>query len=287
MNGLEQEWISNQQHRTASYGRLPAGEYRFEVVARNRDGTWPAGGASTLLQIAPRYWETNWFRGLGAALAGVLVVLFWVQRLARRRALNALREQITRDLHDDLGSNLGSIALLSEALRRSSGRSNHEELLQEINRIARETLDSMRDMLWFVDPGRDDLADLVERLRQLTESLLKGVAHEFHAPAKLGAIPITLPLKRAAVLIFKEALHNVIRHAHASRVDVSIKVEGSFFSFEIVDHGLGFDVEMARDGHGLNNMKHRAQSIGGTLRLQTKPGEGTRLVFEVKLVDAG
>jgi signal transduction histidine kinase len=285
MAGIDSDWVSAGGHRIASYGRLPGGSHRFEVVAQSRDGTWPERGAVLLFQVAPRYWETAWFRGVIVAAVFALVALFWFQRLAREREINAVREQITRDLHDDLGSNLGSIALLTEALQRPAARTNNEQLLQEINRIARQTLDGMRDTLWFVDPGKDSVADLIAHLRQLADSMLKNTPHEFRAPEKLELLRVPLELKRGVVLIFKEALHNALRHSQATHVNVFTNVEQHRFFFEVVDDGIGFNPSNSSGGHGLDNMKHRAEKLRGKIEIASEQGRGTRVRFEVNLFD--
>jgi signal transduction histidine kinase len=282
--GVDPGWVVAGENRTASYGKIPAGEYRFEVAAQKKDGAWAQAGAVTWLRIAPRYWETAWFRSLIAvALLGV-AALFWFERAARERELNGLRQQITRDLHDDLGSNIGSIALLSEALQKPSARTSdsRHKLLQEINVIARETLEAMREAVWFVDPEKDSSEHLVAHLRQLAESMLKDMAYEFDAPEKTSISEMPLELKRGVVLIFKEALYNVVRHANASQVQIALKLEKGILSFRIRDNGAGFNLTEPTHGQGLKNMNYRAVKIGGRLNVTTVPGAGTEVHFEVK-----
>jgi len=285
LEGLESEWVPGNEYRVATYGRIPAGDYRFEVMAQSREGIWPASGTGLWLRVAPGYWETAWFKALWIGGMAALGLMFWGQHRARRRALNALRQQLTRDLHDDLGSNLGSIALLSEALGKSSNRPNHQALLQEIHRIARQTLDSMRDTLWFVDPEKDSGADLAEHLRQIAASTLVAIPHEYHSSGNTTRQTISLKAKRDVILIYKEALHNVIRHSQAKHVKIHVQFEEKTFLFEIMDDGVGFDTRTSHPGHGLNSMKHRAAHLGGTVAIRSTPGQGTRVEFQAKLID--
>jgi ligand-binding sensor domain-containing protein/signal transduction histidine kinase len=282
--GLDRHWVASGANRIASYGRIPAGEYRFEVAIRKRDGSWAENPTTATILIAPRYWETAWFRALIAGVVASVPILFRLQRVAKEKEIDALRQQITRDLHDDLGSNIGSIALLSEALQKpSTDVGSSHDLAREIHSIARQTLESMGDAVWFVDPDKDTSRQLIAHLRDISDSMLKNIPHEFRAPEKFGIDRMPLDLKRGVVLIFKESLHNVQRHARASHVDIVVDFNGSVFSFSIRDNGVGFDPGNSTAGHGLKNMQHRARKLRGELRIKSEPGRGTETFFQVKV----
>lgn len=252
-------------------------------MARNQSPTW-SEAAPILLRIAPRYWETLWFKISIAGAAIAIIGLFWADRIAKQRQWDAMRQQITRDLHDDLGSNIGSIALLTEALQKPTRSTDDaREILKEINHISRQTLDAMRDAVWFVDPEKDLSTDLVARLRQTAESMLKGSQYEIAINEAAGARKMPLPLKRGIVLIFKETLHNVIRHAAATKTEIVIHQENRRFGFEVRDNGKGFDPSFPSRGHGIKNLYQRAQKIGGSLKIESAPDKGTCVTFNVNI----
>ncbi|MGV3772390.1 MAG: sensor histidine kinase [Verrucomicrobiales bacterium] len=285
LEGVDKDWVRADQTRTVSYSRIAPGEHRFRVIARHENGGWETPGATILMLVQPHYWETAWFRAIMAGSVAALVLLFLLDRASKQRQLAVLRQQITRDLHDDLGSNIGSIALLSEALQRPAAATSSQnlELLSEINQIARQTLEAMRDAVWFVNPEKDSSADLVDHLKKIAESMLKNTPHRFELMDEAASQKIPLILKRGIVLIYKETLHNIIRHSEATMVQVEIELSSGQFTFEVRDNGRGFDPDQVKSGHGLKNLRHRAESLGGKLTIRSSTGTGTQVRFQVKV----
>ena len=182
-------------------------------------------------------------------------------------------------MHDEIGSNLGSIALLSQMALRQSGDARTD--LAEINRVARETAASMRDIVWLIKPGASGTEDFVVKLRETAAAMLTGLEWQFDGDALTR--PLSLDWKREILLIFKEALHNVRRHAGAHRVDIHLADTGGELVMRIVDDGVGFDAAAATSGHGLNSQRQRAQALEGTWEIDSKPGQGTKLTLRAKL----
>jgi signal transduction histidine kinase len=217
------------------------------------------------------------------ALAGV-VALLWRARVQSRRRVEKLRAQIARDLHDDIGSNLASIALLSE-LSRTGGAAVDPAAaardLEEINRIARRTNESIRDIVWLIDSGETTIADLARRMRGIAETMLSGKEHSFDCPAAdLPARPLPLATRRHLLLIFKEVLHNITKHADARRVTITLSFPPGALRLTVHDDGRGFHPEAPRRGHGLGNLRRRAEVLGGALTVRSRPGEGTTVEYE-------
>jgi signal transduction histidine kinase len=193
--------------------------------------------------------------------------------------VEALRQRIAGDLHDEIGSNLGTIALLSQMAQRQAGDA-HEDLA-EINRVARETAASMRDIVWLIKPGTAGAEDFVAKLRETAALMLTGLEWQFDSEAFTSSL--SLEWKREILLIFKEALHNIRRHAAARRVTMRLADNGGQFEMEISDDGVGFEMNGASSGHGLASQRQRAQALGGELRIESKPGTGTFVTLLVKL----
>lgn len=216
--------------------------------------------------------------GLGlTSLAGVLI--FRGRRL-RRRETDRIRERIASDLHDEIGSNLGSISLLSE------WRQGEDDEMNEIHRIASETADSMRDIAWVIRSGHDTLKDLLQKMRETASTMLRQTEHHFLVtPTVTPGQRISLDFKRNVLLFFKEALHNILRHAQATNVSISIEIHGGRFSMKIEDDGVGFDPEAdsIKAGGGLKNLAKRARTLGGQATIQSKPGQGSLIALEVRL----
>ncbi|MEM7387051.1 MAG: ATP-binding protein [Verrucomicrobiota bacterium] len=216
---------------------------------------------------------------LAGFLALTLFTVVWLivrrHRILRRQETDRLRARIASDLHDEIGSNLGSIALLSQI---GGGR----EEMGEINRIARETATSMHDIAWVIRSGHDNLQDLILRMREVAAAMLKPVDYSFEVrPNELPRQRITLDFKRNALLFFKEALHNIVRHASATEVSIVVDASNGRLSLSIEDDGDGFDQDdsAAKSGGGLKNLAMRARALGGEAVIESTPGEGAKIAF--------
>jgi signal transduction histidine kinase len=198
-----------------------------------------------------------------------------------------VRSQIATDLHDDIGASLSQVAIVSEVVRRQVGphAGTAGERLKEIAEVSRGLVDSMSDIVWAINPQRDSVQDVVQRMRRVASDTLsaRGIELRFTAPVSDGAAPLGPGLRREVYLVFKEALHNVVKHAQCRSVDVEIDVKPAAFHFAVRDDGRGFDPAGSRDGHGLTSMARRAERLGGSLSVEGGPGKGTRVRLMVPL----
>ena len=224
-----------------------------------------------------------------ACYAGVALVLIsgiavWIIRVRQRRESLRLRARIARDLHDEIGSNLSSIGLLSQlGLEPEAGRDTMRADLEEIQRVSAQTAESMHDIVWLISPGSKNSGDLVSRLREAAGRLLAGVTWSLQADGVEPRRPLSLELQRDLFLIYKEALNNISRHAAATRVEISLGREGRSLVLRISDNGSGFDSATVQRGHGLDNMERRAASCRGRLQVDSRPGHGTTLTLSIPL----
>ncbi|MFM7604171.1 MAG: histidine kinase [Prosthecobacter sp.] len=215
------------------------------------------------------------------AIACFAVLAAWHSRRVRHLEMQALRQRISRDLHDEIGSHLGSIRLMSELALRDSGG---DESLQEIHRLAGEAAESMRGIIWLVREGdAPKLTSLVEAMRQSAASLLKGVEWHLDVQDSDDTTTASLEFHRQVFLLFREATHNIQRHAAASVVKIEIGWKAGPLLLRIADDGCGFDVNAVAAGYGLENLRHRAQRLGGTLHMYSVAGQGTRITLEARL----
>lgn len=238
---------------------------------------------SVQLEAAMRNANTNFSKriiGLAGAAGGAVFLLIGFiilrSRALQKRETNRLRERIASDLHDEIGSNLGSIALLSEI-----GGSQKD--LAEINRVARETAASMQDIAWVIRSGHDTLDDLILRIREVAAAMLVKIEYSFDiVPENAPVQKISLNFKRNTLLFVKEALHNIVRHSGASRAQIKIETTQGEFRIDICDNGKGFDPEASESlsGSGLKNFKKRAKSIDGSATIQSSLGDGTTITLQ-------
>ncbi len=227
-----------------------------------------------LLSLAEQrlLWSTG---GTVFAIAGIAMMLHGRARRKHHREARRLRQDIAQDLHDEVGSNLGSIGILSQMVLDAApeGEAVRSDV-EEIHRVARETAESMRDIVWLISPGEKSAGDLADRLQATASSMLAGM--EWKLTAEGLRYPLPLKSQRDVLLILKEALHNIRRHASATRTDIRLTESGGEFRMAISDNGRGFD-PAAASGQGLANMQRRAQRMRGRLELNTATGSGTHL----------
>lgn len=279
LKDLESSWVDGGYLRAVSYSFIPPGAYEFEVQACNNDGVWNEQGAALKFTVLPYFWQRWWFK-IGAALfmCAVLLMIYYV-RIARLRALEKMRLRIARDLHDEVGANLGSISLLAQMMEQTPSSVD----ASEVRGIAVRTIDTLRDIIWFIDPKHDRLSDLVERLRETARVMLPGMSLKFDQTGDFNSADLSLAFRRNVLPLFKETLHNVLKHSHASTVEISVRRRENEFQFSIKDNGVGFDPAQKYSGNGLKNLKRRAAEIGGRLEIASHAGGGTTVTLSASI----
>ncbi len=282
--GSDVEWCAPGDEAQVRYARLMPGRYAFEVRSVTSTGNVSAETAGFALTIFPPMWQRPWFVGIALALLAFLGWLLHRARLRRALALERIRSQIASDLHDDLGAGLAQIAILSEVARRDGAAHGH---LAEIAGLARTMRESVGEIVWAIDPRKDQADELVRRMRQTACNLLEseGVDVELRAPpeAVLERVGLAPDQRRHLLLVVKEALTNVARHARASRVVIELVLEGNTLRLAIEDDGRGFDKAAETTGNGLRSFERRANALGARLSIRSNPGERTRIELSMPI----
>ncbi len=284
LEGADSEWSQPSPQRSVNYANLSPGSYRFLVRAINSEGTVSPQPASIAFVILPPLWLRWWFQLLAAA--AVFSAIYWLHRSRVRRLLELerVRTRIATDLHDDIGSSLSQIAILSEVAHRhvDSAHPSLAEPLTDIAGISRELVDSMSDIVWAIDPERDYLGDLAHRMRRFASDVFssRDIRLEFQSPAGEQDLQMGADLRRQIFLIFKEAVHNVVRHSGATEAGIDLQIESGWLILRLADNGRGFDVVNDHNGHGLRSMRERARTVGGKVDIQSTPA-GTTIVLRV------
>jgi len=296
--GYDDDWIDAGAVREAVYRRLPAGDYRFEVRARNSNGLWNPTPAVVNVEVGRFVWQTWWFR-TGAVVIFTASVFGLARRLTSRRLrqrLQRLRQQaavererarIARDIHDDIGNRLTRIILLAGLARRDQTDATRTgEHLQRIAQAASEVTDSLDEIVWAVNPGNDTLPHLVGYLGTTAVDFLRtaGLKHRLVRSASVPDMPVSAEVRHNLFLAVKEALTNVIRHAQASEVILTLEAGPGFLTAVVEDNGVG--LRSGPDGpgaDGLHNLRQRMEDIGGRFEIGPRPGGGTRVVLSAPL----
>lgn len=299
--GVDSDWVNADIHGTAHYNNVIPGNYRFHVLACNKDGVWNETGASLDLELRPHFWQTWWFGTLAvAALVGLaggsarLVTQRKMQRrlelMERKHAVERERGRIAKDIHDDLGSSLTRIMLLGQ--RAKGDLAEHKEVgshLEKIVSFSRGTIQAMDEIVWAVNPRNDNMDGLVNYLVEYADQYFKdsGIRCRLQMPIA-SQLTLSTEVRHDLFLAVKEALNNVLKHSLASEVQIEVFHNDSTVNIVIDDNGCGFDQDSARNGrqgNGLQNMRKRIDALGGQMEIFTAPGHGTKLQFTVRIPD--
>lgn len=284
LEGFDNIWRDGGPVREATYTNLGGGHYTFRVRAINGDGVVSHREASMEIYIQPPYWATWWFRVPLVLIFIALMYSIFRYRELQRLEQEKLRLRIARDLHDEMGSTLSSISILSEAAMR--------QLQQDIDRArfgiigirARQVMESMSDIVWSVNPGNDSMENILQRMRDFSLELFEpqGISLHFHADDAIKTMNLPMELRKDFYLLFKEAVNNAAKYSNAEEVWISVKNINNKLHLEIRDNGRGFDPAAVQRGNGLSNMQRRAERLGGTLHIESAANAGTRVSFEMK-----
>lgn len=306
--GIDHDWIEAGTKRTATYSRLSAGKYVFQVIARNNDGVWNTQGVSLSLTVLPFFWATWWFLGL-TGLLGLTALIWSVRHVTRRRmqrrveelervhAIERERARIAQDIHDDVGASLTRITMLTQCVTRDPSQPPQTaEVLDHIYGTAREVTRALDEIVWAVDPRHDSLDSLVSYMGKYAQDLLAtaGIRCRLDLAVKLPEWPLTAEIRHNLFLAFKEALNNTLKHAAATEVRLTLALRPDAFVLTIADNGRGFEPsalpppapDRVASGNGLANLQRRLAGIGGHCEVVSSAGAGTRVSFIVDVPDA-
>jgi signal transduction histidine kinase len=217
-----------------------------------------------------------------------LIPVFIVERrrLMSREQLDGIRKRIASDLHDDIGSNLGSISLIARTARKDLVRlQGPEEIagdLTEVETIARESSLAMRDIVWLLERRQDSIGDLVVRMRETAGRLLREVEYTLECNTHKTASKLSLDAKRHLFLFYKEAIHNILKHSKANRVSIRLWDEENKLALEITDNGVGLPTADRKGPVAVNKLQDRARLLDGLLQIVSAAGNGTCIRLFVK-----
>ncbi|ADO75259.1 sensor histidine kinase [Stigmatella aurantiaca] len=290
LDGFDTGWIEAGTRRSAFYTNLPPGEYRFHVKAANSHGVWSTDEASTLLVLEPHYHQTGWFRALLVLLLGSLG---WgahhlrIQKLRAHSAVLAERNRLARDMHDGLTQSLTGVMIQIDAALGylAVAPRKTQEHLERARDWARQSLSETRRAIWDLRPSILSVSALAEDLKRSAALLTRPdqVQVEVHVAEDQPLMP---DVGATLLRIGQEALTNAVRHGQPRHIWIDIQYEPPQVRLCLEDDGRGFEPSgplCTGGGLGLTGMRERAEAHGGSLEIDSQPGQGTRLTAVVPL----
>ncbi len=292
LEGAENGWHALASGRSVTYASLEPGSYTFLVRAEGPGGLESPQPATIHMTIVPPFWRTWWFIALAIVFFNTVVYGIMRYRLLHVLKIEKMRGGIATDLHDDIGSSLTQIALLSDAAAREARREEtHREaagsgpgktipMLSEIGATSRELINAMNDIVWSVNPKNDSFDEITLRMKDHTARVMEaaGIDFQFEMSSDLSRLVLPLDFRRNIYLLFKEALNNVAKHSGARIVHVVFSEDGGRLVMTVRDDGVGFDPVASSKGNGLTNMRKRAELLGATLAFDSHLAQGTTII---------
>lgn len=284
--GFDKDWIPSGNTNIATYTNLDPGTYTFKVLGSNNDGTWNKKGASMELIILPPWYGTWWFR-----TAFVLAVLsvgygFYQYHLEQAFKLQAIRDRIAGDLHDEVGSNLSNIYIFSNVAHQKTKEGDETApLLQKITEYTKQSMEAMNDIVWMINTRNDRFENIMVRMRTLASefSEMSNCILHLDFDENLNHVKLNMEERKNFYLIYKEAINNIAKYACAKSIWVDMKLDQNVVTLIIKDNGNGFDIANTNNGNGMFNMNKRAQTLKGSLSIVSNLGAGTTLQLTFKI----
>lgn len=287
--GAGEEWSAPTEQRSVNLSLAP-GSYRFLIQAVTSGGE-PLSDKTAIVsfKILSPIWQRWWFSAAAIILIFAVVYALYRYRVRQLIALERVRTRIASDLHDDIGASLSQIAVVSEVLQRQISADDDERVeknLSLVARVSREAVDSMSDIVWAINPNRDNLQDLIRRMRRFASETLpnRNIELKFSAPENLPNLKLGADFRREVFLIFKESVNNILKHSDSTEAEIVLLIETRELILSVGDNGKGFSANGdGNAGHGLQNMQSRAESLGGKFEIVSMGGAGTIVRLRVPL----
>lgn len=295
LEGMDMDWSAATDRRYVNYGNLPPGSYRFLVTAVNSYGVWSTRTAAISFTIAAPFWRTTWFLLICTVTLIALVYGVYRFRLDQLLRVEKLRTRISTDLHDDIGSTLSSISILSDmAIQEEEVRNGPFApaqpttlwlMIKEIRDNSLSLLEKMDDIVWSINPRNDTLESLLLRVHRFGAQLFeaKGIEYDIEIEPGVRHLRLNMERRQSLYLITKEAIINLVKYADAGKAHIRARAIRHTLEVQISDNGRGFDQTSIRPGNGIINMKSRAASMKAGLTIDSSPGHGTTVTLALKI----
>lgn len=281
LEGVDSKWSTPGKDYSVTYSHLSPGSYTFRVKAVGPEGNWSLTAAQISFVIQQPYYTRWWFLLLCALGVSTLIYALYRYRINQVLAIQQIRQNISKDLHDDIGATVSSISILANmAGSELISDTKRKQFLDTIQEESRHVTESLSDIVWSINPKNDDLEIMIARMQRYATEMFeaRNIQYSFSIPEPSGnEVMIPMSKRQHIYLIFKEAVNNLAKYSCAKNASITIAFIESTFKMVIKDDGVGFDLLSSAGGNGVLNMRKRAQEAGGSLQIWSNPGQGTEI----------
>lgn len=280
-------WSVAGKSRSVYFASLRPGQYRFEVRTRGFNGKWGSPAAYDFIVNSP-FWQKPWFIILMALVAGVVVYALYRYRVQQLIRLQRVRNRIATDLHDEIGSNLTNINILSSLGQKNLSQPRKAaDFLQRISEEVSSSSQALDDIIWSVNSNNDRLDETAARMRRYAAELFDaaGISYELYLDPAFEGKKLVMEQRRDIYLLYKEAVNNISKHASAKQVEIHIKIQQKYLLLYIKDDGKGFETGKEYSRHGLKGMKERVTRWKGKIVIESGENKGTCIQIRLPMAN--
>lgn len=284
LQGHDKTWSDATQANTVNYVSLPPGDYVFKVLASAGIDRWSSTPATFSFTVVRPFYKSPLFIILILCAAFAGIYFFRMYQLQQRLKLERMRSRISADLHDDIGSTLSSISIISEGVLQENDPAASKEMIREISDNAVQLMDKMDDIIWCVNPQNDSFQHLMLRIRKFAAAVFeaRGIDYDIGIDQRIGDTSLPMEHRQHLYLILKEAINNLVKYSSATYAGINITMQGSLLVITVNDNGKGFNVKAEQHGNGLRNMQRRASLMKAKLTIESDAA-GTRIHLGSKI----
>lgn len=300
LEGFEDSWNYTDGSPKAEFTNLDPGTYTFRVKGTNSDGVWNNAGASIIINIKPPFWKTWWFYFLiitAIILLGMAIQNYRVRmrvknlleiEKAKEKEREILREQASRDYHDELGHKLTRISIHSKRIKKKLGSSANgitSDLIGIVD-TSQSLQSGAKDLIWSLNPQEDSLHDFAVRLKDFGNEIFDNTGIEFKMTGiddDFKNIKLSMHNKRHLIFIFKEAMNNALKYSDCKNISINISLKNNILEITLADDGIGFIPSNDLKGYGLKNIYNRTKKVNGNVEIDSMLNKGTTITFNVQI----
>jgi signal transduction histidine kinase len=205
---------------------------------------------------------------------------------AAQQKLQLIRDEIARDLHDDIGASLSNINILNELAKRNANNPlKANEYLTKATEDIQQVSESLSDIVWNINPKYDDLSNLFIRMKRYAADMLDGknIQHDIDFPLNITDVKLSMDKRKDLYFIYKEAINNLVKYSEANYASITLAIHNNKLQLDIKDNGIGFEKNNIIQGNGLQNMQQRAQNINADFSINSIKGSGTNITLKMQL----
>jgi ligand-binding sensor domain-containing protein len=284
LEGVDRDWKYAGNKGEMQYASLGPGTYIFKARAAAGNGIMSTQEDKIIISISPPFTKHWWFSCSVMLVIGVILYFIYRIRLNQVLKMERLRSRISGDLHDDIGSTLSSISIISEIAMKDTG-TGFPALIREIKDNSISLMEKMDDIVWSINPKNDSLENLFLRIKHFASTVFeaKDIYYTIDIEDDIKNIRLPMEYRQHIFLIMKEAINNLVKYSSCTKVSIMVNYTNEILIVEISDNGRGFIKPDQFTGNGILNMNNRASKIRGTLVIDSQINKGTRVHLKVKL----